>query len=372
MNHKDGNDLAEAGSIFFSVVIAAYNVQEHIQACIDSILQADCPQTVILVVLGDSSDQTNKICRWYEKRGLVTCVMQDAKGLSNARNCGIQRASGLYLTFVDADDWVVAEQFAAFVRCLSNAERKKRREVLFDALANDFLFADPAGKILFQNRQIQKLKQVHGMSSQRLILQYAASKGTFWNAWRYVYRTAYLKEENRRFWEGHTCEDLEFAVQTLLDTCHVVLVHMPYYCYCPVRPLSLMHSKDLLMIQDFGLVLRRLFQICIQKKSPLAWAILEKLKELLTYNLPDIWEVEKKQRRAAVQEYQKLLNEIGIAKKGWEKYAGIWCLSGGMLSVSRMLYRAKSVRRKYRYHEKPEGGRQGRKAVKYKRRMDRC
>lgn len=351
--------MAKAGSIFLSVVIAAYNAADYIEACIDSVWKAGGAQTEIVVVLGDSKDRTNEVCRRYEQQGMVSCVMQDGKGLSNARNCGMRRAAGTYLTFVDADDWVITERFRAFVQYFRCAVQKKG---FFDVLVNDFLFADPAGKVLFANKQIQKLKR--GQTPQQtLAIQFVASGGTFWNAWRYVYRTAYLKERGRRFLEGHTCEDLEFTVKTLLDTQRIAFVHMPYYCYCPVRPLSLMHSKDIGMVQDFSLVLRHLFQICIQEKSPLAQAVLEKLKELLIWKLPDIWEVEKKERHAAIQEYVRLLRKIGAAEKGLEKWAGRLCIAGGMPAVSRVLYWAKWMRRICRYHEKPGNT---------KRRMHRC
>lgn len=341
--------------VFFSVIIAAYNVEHEIAACLTSICKAHCPQTEIIVVLGASKDRTNEICADYEKQGLVKCVMQDGKGLSNARNCGIRHASGLYLTFADADDWVVTERFAAFVQCLRRAAEKRQFRAPFDVLANDYLVGDNRGNVLFVNSQIQTIRKNRKQErklTKDLISEFAGSKGTFWNAWRYVYRTDYLMEQGRAFWEGHTCEDLEFAVKTLLDTRRVILVHMPYYCYCPVRPYSLMHRKDLVMIRDFWMAERNLLQICGCDPSLAAREIEEKLKKLLIWNLPDIWEVGRRERRGALKGYETLVKEIGLPEQGWEKYAGRLCRWGGIGVVSGILYCAKWIRRAYRYHEK--------------------
>lgn len=387
--------MTDKNDIFLSVILAAFDVEPYVARCLDSVVNTGDPQVEVLVVLGNSKDRTNEICMEYEKRGLAVCIMQDGKGLSNARNCGIRRAQGIYLTFADADDWMDTKRFAAFIRYLKRMLRKSPRCGDYDVLINDFIFADDSGRALFGNRQIWKLKKRFAHARTRSLKKTSGGRkkrtslaqsdgidftagsvksdgidfttalvqsgGTFWNAWRYVYRTAYLKEKGRSFMENCCCEDLEFAVRTLLDTRRTAYLHWPYYYYCPVRPQSLMNSKNLKMLQDFWTVERYLLRLCAEQETALSRAVTEKLKELLVLNLPDIREADKKERRAAVRGYQKLLREIKRPEKRWVRGIVYLCRMGGLVPVSNLLYRIRKLRRMIKYRQLFGGLRQLRK-----------
>lgn len=336
----------ETEDIFLSILIAAYHSGSYIKTCIDSIVKADCPGLEIVVVLGESADQTNSICRQYERAGMLTCIMQDGKGLSNARNCGIRRARGTYLTFVDADDCLETKRFAACIRYLKQA----LQEQTYDAVINDFLFVDGKGKLLLVNRQIPLTGHAAELYHD-FTLRLVQSRGTFWNAWRYLYRTDYIKACGRHFQENRSCEDLEFAVRTLLDTDRIACLHMPYYCYCPIRPYSLMNSKDMEMIKDFLWMEKRLFAFCRQDGSVLAGAVAEKLKELLVLNLPDIQEIDRKEQGKVVRRYNGLIREIELPENRSLRMIFCLCRMGFTIPVSRILCLLKRLRRKWRYHK---------------------
>ncbi len=95
-----------------SIVIPSYNVGRYIAECIDSVraaaAQDDFEQTEIIVVNDGSSDDTGKIADGYAARFPNLRVVHQANaGLSGARNSGIRAASGKYVIFVDADDYLV-------------------------------------------------------------------------------------------------------------------------------------------------------------------------------------------------------------------------------------------------------------------------
>lgn len=344
---KGCNDMKVPRDVFLSVIVAAYNVENYVKRCVDSILQTDFSSMEVIVVLGESSDQTNLICRDYEKKGLLACVIQDKKGLSNARNCGILRASGAYLTFVDADDRLETERFASCLQYLKKILQKEN----YDVIVNDFWFADDRSRRLFQSRQITALHRSDGYCRRRSddVTGLVKSRGTFWNAWRYIYRVDYLKAMGRAFIEGCCCEDLEFAVKTLLDTDRVMLLHMPYYCYCPIRQDSLGNSKEMHMIKEFWAVERKLLALCSQKKTPLAQAMEEKLKELIVLRLPDLWEVDDGDRRAVYEGYCSLMKRMEMPKKRWVQITVRLCQKGYIVPVSYILYIVKYIRRKWKY-----------------------
>ena len=90
-----------------SVIVPVYNVREYIDRCVTSILQQTYKQFEILLIDDGSTDGSEKRCDNYkESDERIRVYHKKNGGLSDARNCGIQKAKGEYLTFIDADDYV--------------------------------------------------------------------------------------------------------------------------------------------------------------------------------------------------------------------------------------------------------------------------
>ena len=96
-----------------SVVIPVYNVEEYISRCISSILEQTYRNLQIILVDDGSTDKSGEICDEYAKADRrVTVIHQTNGGVSSARNTGIDKATGEYITFVDSDDFVSKEMVA--------------------------------------------------------------------------------------------------------------------------------------------------------------------------------------------------------------------------------------------------------------------
>ncbi len=90
-----------------SIVIPAYNAEKYIERCVDSIINQTFQDFEIIIVNNGSADGTKEICKELEKRDTRISFYDtgsDNKGVSFARNIGIQEAAGEYISFVDADD----------------------------------------------------------------------------------------------------------------------------------------------------------------------------------------------------------------------------------------------------------------------------
>lgn len=90
-----------------SVVIPIYNVEKYLRRCIDSVISQTYQNIEIILVDDGSPDRCGEICDQYltmDKR--VVVVHQENRGLSEARNSGITKATGNYIAFVDSDDYV--------------------------------------------------------------------------------------------------------------------------------------------------------------------------------------------------------------------------------------------------------------------------
>ena len=88
-----------------SIVVPLYNKEEYIQRCIDSLLSQTYEHLEILIVDDGSTDRSGEIADAVRDERLVV-IHQENRGLSEARNTGINHSSGDYLVFVDADDTV--------------------------------------------------------------------------------------------------------------------------------------------------------------------------------------------------------------------------------------------------------------------------
>lgn len=93
-------------SSLLSVIIPIYNVEKYLPQCIDSVLSQDYQNIEIILVDDGSPDKSGEICDDYaEKHNNMKVIHKSNGGLSDARNIGIQAASGEYVTFLDSDDY---------------------------------------------------------------------------------------------------------------------------------------------------------------------------------------------------------------------------------------------------------------------------
>ena len=90
-----------------SVIVPIYNVENYIRQCLDSILSQSYENFECLLINDGSTDASASICREYvAKDARFRYFEKENGGVSSARNLGIERSGGAYITFIDSDDWV--------------------------------------------------------------------------------------------------------------------------------------------------------------------------------------------------------------------------------------------------------------------------
>ena len=90
-----------------SVIIPVYNVCNYLDRCIQSVLTQTYKDLEIILVDDGSTDESGKLCDIYKERDeRIIVIHQKNQGVSCARNAGINIASGEYIGFVDADDYI--------------------------------------------------------------------------------------------------------------------------------------------------------------------------------------------------------------------------------------------------------------------------
>lgn len=90
-----------------SIIIPVYNVEKYLSRCIESIINQRYSDKEILLIDDGSTDRSGEICDEYAiNYENIQTFHQENSGVSVARNCGINKASGEWICFVDADDWI--------------------------------------------------------------------------------------------------------------------------------------------------------------------------------------------------------------------------------------------------------------------------
>ena len=97
----------EKEKIKYSIIVPVYNAQRYIERCINSVfLQTETNWELILIDDG-SKDGSGEICQRFAALDTrVKYLYQENKGVSAARNKGLDIACGEWITFMDSDDWV--------------------------------------------------------------------------------------------------------------------------------------------------------------------------------------------------------------------------------------------------------------------------
>ena len=102
-----------------SVIIPIYNTQKYLKKCIDSVESQSYNNIEIILVNDGSTDSSEKIIQPYlQKYENIKYYKKENGGLSDARNYGIQKATGDYICFLDSDDYIDINLFSKLQKYL--------------------------------------------------------------------------------------------------------------------------------------------------------------------------------------------------------------------------------------------------------------
>ncbi|WMS94895.1 glycosyltransferase [Pseudoalteromonas sp. HL-AS2] len=207
----------------FSVIVPVYNSEEHISSCLDSIVSATKSVAIEVLVIDDgSTDSSSGIVKEYEERfNFIHLISQANGGPSAARNTGLSRAKGDYITFVDSDDQI-SENFFSVLEPL--CERKP------DIVVFGYERVSTTG----QRRAFSPKVAEHKNSSRQLLETVSKDLPLFWFAWTKIYRSETLDE--LRFDERiRLGEDTIFNIEAVSKAKLIIRVADILYSYFEVE-----------------------------------------------------------------------------------------------------------------------------------------
>ncbi len=213
--------------MFFSVIVPVYNVAPYLRKCLDSLVHQTCKDKEIILVDDGSTDSSETICDEYaEQYPFVSVVHQENQGPSGARNTGIEKATGEWLSFVDSDDWVDTDIF----------ERLQEYIIAMNAdiyrFGNVYVKEDDDHNICM--RKSSRKGTIMNIGDEETLFRcYLQNFGYFYSVWAGVYRHSIIREHHLRFVDTREIyfEDLLFNFQYVLHARKIVFLHDTPYKY---------------------------------------------------------------------------------------------------------------------------------------------
>ena len=213
-----------------SMIVPVYQVEKYISQCIESVLNQTFRDFELILVDDGSKDRSGKICDSYAAKDERVCVIHtENQGAAAARNEGLERAAGKYITFLDGDDYLDNNMLARLYEEINHSE--------YDIVVCDFLNLLPDEKDNF----------IVGLSEQRVtgreILEHLKN-GKNYGVWTVVWNKIYKRDllEHLRFPAGKYFEDEFFSDQFYLKANRIHVIP-DILCYHRVLASSTMNTQ---------------------------------------------------------------------------------------------------------------------------------
>lgn len=218
-------------SVKVSIIIPAYNTEDYMAQCLDSLLQQTLQEIEIIVVDDGSTDRTLTILKQYEEQNpeKIRVFHKENGGQGSARNIALQYAQGEYLGFVDSDDWIDFEMYEEMYL--------KAKDEDADIVICDMVDHFPDCEIYHQASRFQDKFKVTPSACNK------------------IFRTSFANDV--QFPEGIWYEDFEYTTKQLMKTDKISVIHKGFY-HCHCREVSTMNNNNSIKNKDILTVIENL------------------------------------------------------------------------------------------------------------------
>lgn len=152
-----------------SVIVPVYKCEQYLHRCVDSILNQTHPYLELILVDDGSPDGSGMLCDEYaQKDSRVRVVHQENGGAFAARNTALDMATGSYISFVDADDWLELDFIQRLLQLMENygadiAQCELCNEGIYRQIRSCFLGEDTVYQNSELTRALFKEEIAHGL-----------------------------------------------------------------------------------------------------------------------------------------------------------------------------------------------------------------
>lgn len=205
-----------------SIIIPVYNAEKSLRTCVESVLKQEYTDFELFLMDDGSSDGSPAICDEYAERDeRVKVVHKPNSGVSATRNQALDMASGEYVEFLDADDWITFDATKLLVRAMEDHD--------VDMVIADFYRV--VGERVSQKGSIDQEQRI---TRERYADEMMMSPADFYYGviWNKLFRRSILEEHHIRMDENLSwCEDFIFNMEYILHTKWIYVLKAPIYYY---------------------------------------------------------------------------------------------------------------------------------------------
>lgn len=218
-----------------SIIVPIYNVEPYLPQCLDSLINQTYHDLEIVCVNDGSTDGSLEILKQYQaKDNRIIVIDQKNQGLSGARNKGISQSTGVWMMFVDSDDWLDTDCCEKLIKAVD-----PEQDLCFFSYIREF-GSKAAPKQIFGNERInyQTKVEVDALYA-RLIglrgeeLAQPEKLDSLSTAWGKLYKTSIIKEHQIEFVSTKEIgtEDLLFNVYYFYWINRAIYIPNTFYHY---------------------------------------------------------------------------------------------------------------------------------------------
>lgn len=220
--------MSNYGNELISVIVPVYNVEQYLEKCVNSIINQTYKNLEIILVDDGATDSSGNMCDELARSdNRIKVYHKENGGLSDARNYGVERATGDYIGFVDSDDYIDSEMYEK----LYEAIKKENVDVAECSLKVIY-----PGKIeLFTDEKYYKV-----LGKTEYLEEYLTIKKIFGSVWTKLIKSDVAKK--LVFPKGKLYEDTYYAYDLIEKVDRYVIMNNPYYNYL-MRENSITNAK---------------------------------------------------------------------------------------------------------------------------------
>jgi len=214
-----------------SVIVTAYNIEDYLPKCMDSLLAQTYSNMEIIVVDDGSVDGTGKICDEYaSKNEKIRVIHKENGGPSSARNAGLKIANGEYIGYVDGDDWIEPDMYQDMLKACEDTGAQIAI-CTYKEVGEGSKEVHPTGNVIELSRDEAMDFYISGHPQYHI----------YHSVWSKLFRREVIKDI--AFQEGRKSEDIMYTTWALTKASKCVFLDTAYYNYRMDREDSIMHTK---------------------------------------------------------------------------------------------------------------------------------
>ncbi|MCI8372589.1 MAG: glycosyltransferase family 2 protein [Lachnospiraceae bacterium] len=254
-----------------TIIVPVYNIENYLPHSVKSIQQQTYSNLEIILIDDGSSDNSGLLCDQYANSdNRIHVIHKENSGLSDARNTGIDNATGEFLLFIDGDDYIDKEMVQLLLERLQNDHT--------DLALCDLIKVDETGNITEEPEW--KLEDKKLSRKEYWYELYADSSIPYVVACNKLYKKSLF--ENVRYPKGKLHED-EFVIHKIISQCNNISIVQRTLYYYIQHPGSIMNKpydrRRLQVLEAFG---ARTDYFLSLGETKLSWRVVQGMRAILS------------------------------------------------------------------------------------------